>query len=131
VTEGEAEPVRVLLVEDNDVYRDSLVFLLGRFDGLEVVGAVPDGRTAGTACAELAADVVVLDYRLPDIDGAEAAEEVRARCPDSAIVFLSASAGAEEVDAARRLRGAFVGKDEGIDALVGAVRAAAAGRSRA
>jgi DNA-binding NarL/FixJ family response regulator len=117
-------PIRVLLVEDNDVYRESLVFLLGRRDGLEVVGGVADGRAAAPACAELAADVVVVDYRLPDVDGAAAAEEVVARCPDASIVFLSASAGSGEVDAARRFDAAFVRKDEGVDALVDAVRAA-------
>jgi DNA-binding NarL/FixJ family response regulator len=69
-----------------------------------------------------------MDYRLPDIDGAEAAEGVRERCPDAAIVFLSASAGQDEVDAARSSGAPLVRKDEGVDALVGAVRAAARGR---
>jgi DNA-binding NarL/FixJ family response regulator len=115
----------VLLVEDNDVYRDSLVFLLARYEGVEVVGAVADGSSAAPACAELAADVVVMDYRLPDIDGEEAAEDVRERCPRATIVFLSASAGRDEVDAARRAGATFVRKDEGVDTLVGAVRAAA------
>jgi DNA-binding NarL/FixJ family response regulator len=119
------EAIRVLLVEDNDVYRDSLVFLLGRYEGIEVVGAVAEGGSAPRACDELAPHVVVVDYRLPDIDGAEAAEDVRARCPEAAIVFLSASAGVEEVAAASRTGAAFVRKDEGIDTLVGAVRAAA------
>lgn len=121
-----AKPIRVLLVEDNDVYRESLVFLLGRQDGLEVVGAVADGRSAAPACADLEAEVVVVDYRLPDVDGAEAADDVRALCPQAAIVFLSASAGRDEVDSTRRFGGAFVRKDEGVDTLVGAVRAAAA-----
>lgn len=119
------KPIRVLLVEDNDVYRESLVFLLGREDGLEVVGAVADGRSAAPACEELGAEVVVVDLRLPDVDGAEAADDVRARCPEAAIVFLSASAGQDEVDSARRFGGAFVRKDEGVGTLVGAVRAAA------
>jgi DNA-binding NarL/FixJ family response regulator len=129
VSEGAVQPIRVLLVEDNDVYRDSLVFLLGRYDGIEVVGAVADGSSAPRACEELAADVVVVDYRLPDVDGAEAAEDVRTRRPQASIVFLSASAGAEEVAAARRSGAAFVRKDEGVDTLVAAVRAAAAERS--
>ena len=117
--------IRVLLVEDNDVYRDSLVFLLDRHEGLDVVGAVRDGSSAAPACAELEPDVVVLDYRLPDLGGEETAGELRERCPEAAIVFLSASAGPDEVGAARRAGAAFVGKDEGVDALVGAVRAAA------
>jgi DNA-binding NarL/FixJ family response regulator len=128
VSDGAEEPIRVLLVEDNDVYRDSLVFLLGRHEGIEVVGAVADGGSAARACDELAAHVVVVDYRLPDIDGAEAAEDVRARCPQASIVFLSASAGPDEVAAARRSGSSFVRKDKGIDTLVDAIRAAAAKR---
>jgi DNA-binding NarL/FixJ family response regulator len=118
-------PIRVLLVEDNDVYRESLAFLLGRVDGLEVVGAVGVGASAAPACAELAADVVVIDYRLPDVDGAEAAADVRERCPEAGVVFLSASAGQDEHDAARSSGAALVRKDEGVDRLVDAVRAAA------
>jgi DNA-binding NarL/FixJ family response regulator len=122
--------IRVLLVEDSDVYRESLVFLLGRYDGIEVVGAVPDGRSATKAYSELSPDVVVLDYRLPDADGAEVAFELRESDPEAAIVFLSASAGRDEYDAAASSDATLVRKDEGIDALVGAVRAAA-GRSGA
>lgn len=117
--------VRVLLVEDNDVYRDSLVFLLRRVDGLDVVGAVATGAAAAAACREAGADVVVVDFRLPDIDGAEVATDLRSRCPGAAVVFLSASAGQEEYDAASSAGAALVRKDEGIAALVSAVRAAA------
>jgi DNA-binding NarL/FixJ family response regulator len=124
------QPIRVLLVEDSDVYRESLVFLLGREDGLEVVGSVATGGKAARACAETQADVVVVDYRLPDIDGAEAAEEVRGRCPDAAIVFLSASVGTEEVDASRGAGAPLVRKDEGVDRLVEVVRAAAEGKAQ-
>jgi DNA-binding NarL/FixJ family response regulator len=74
---------------------------------------------------EQRADVVVLDLRLPDMDGAAAAAEVLATCPGTAVVFLSASAGAEERETARIGGMAFVRKDEGVEALVGAVRAAA------
>ena len=119
-------PIRVLLVEDNDVFRESLVFLLQRQPEVEVVGAVADGSSAAPACAELDADVVVIDYRLPDVDGAEVAEAVRDRCPGASVVFLSASAGKEEQEAARSTGAPLVRKDEGVDALVDAVRTAAA-----
>ena len=118
-------PIRVLLVEDNDVYRDALVFLVGRFGGIEVVAAVQDGRAALLSWQQLAPDVAVLDYRLPDVDGAQVAAELRALTPGAAIVFLSASAGQEEYDAASSAGAALVRKDAGIEALVGAVRAAA------
>jgi len=128
VTEPDG-PIAVLLVEDNEVYRESLVFLLQRVDGLEVVGAVADGTSATPACFDLDPDVVVLDYRLPDVDGAEVAADLRERCPGVEIVFLSASAGREEYDAASGAGAALVRKDEGVDVLVRAVRAAA-GRRR-
>jgi len=128
VTEPDG-PIAVLLVEDNEVYRESLVFLLQRVDGLEVVGAVADGTSATPACFDLDPDVVVLDYRLPDVDGAEVAADLRERCPGVEIVFLSASAGREEYDAASSAGAALVRKDEGVDVLVRAVRAAA-GRRR-
>jgi DNA-binding NarL/FixJ family response regulator len=124
MTEG---GIRVLLVEDSDVYRDSLVFLLARVAGIEVVGAVATGASAATACEELEAQVAVIDYRLPDVNGAEAAAEVRRRCPEAAVVFLSASAGDDEVVAARSSGASLVRKDEGVDALVEAIRAARGG----
>lgn len=118
---GEA-PIRVLLVEDSDAYRETLVFLLGTRDHLDVVAAVADGAAALRACREHEPDVVVLDYRLPDVDGAAVAEDL----PDGvAVVFLSASAGRAEYDAASSAGAALVRKDEGIDALVRAVRTAA------
>jgi DNA-binding NarL/FixJ family response regulator len=118
-------PIRVLLVEDSDVYRDSLVFLLGARAELEVVGAVRDGAAALRAVRELRPDVLVLDYRLPDVDGAAVVTELDAEGGRPALVFLSASAGRDEYDAASSAGAALVGKDEGIDALVTAIRAAA------
>jgi two-component system response regulator DesR len=115
-----SEAIRVLLVEDSDVYRDSLVFLLGLRTDLVVVAAVPDGAAALAAHREHRPDVVVLDYRLPDIDGGEVAAQL-----DGPVVFLSASAGSDEYDAASSAGAALVRKDEGIDALVRAVQAAA------
>ena len=118
-------PIRVVLVEDNAVYRDALEFVLGRRDDVSVVGSIAAGASAAAACVELEADVVVLDFRLPDLGGAEVAAEVQAGAPGTAIVFLSASAGAEEQEAARIAGVALVRKDDGVDALVQAVHAAA------
>ncbi len=115
------EPIRVLLVEDNEVYRESLEFLLQRRGDVLVVGAISMGSSAAAACAELEVDVAVIDYRLPDIDGAAAAEEIFERCPGAAVVFLSASAGPEEREAARLAGVALVRKDEGVEALAAAV----------
>ena len=117
-------PIRVLLVEDNDVYRDSLEFVLGRRDDISVVGSIRAGASAAGTCAELGVDVAVLDYRLPDLAGPQVAADIAAGSPGTAVVFLSASTGAEEQEAARIAGVALVRKDEGVEALVRALHAA-------
>ena len=61
----ESQPIRVLLVEDNDVFREALELLLGLRDDIEVVASVADGNDAVEACREHRPDVVVMDFRLP------------------------------------------------------------------
>jgi DNA-binding NarL/FixJ family response regulator len=125
-------PVRILLVEDNDVFRSALELLLGLQEGLEVVGAVADGRSAAPACRELQPDVIVMDYRLPGLDGVEATAAVRAECPTAAVVVLTASAGATEMSALRQAGAvACLRKDQALDEIVGAIRRAADEREAA
>ena len=117
--------VRVLLVEDNEVYRSSLELLLGLQSGLEVVGAVGTGAEAAEAAARLRADVVLMDYRLPGLDGASATREVIA-ASDAAVVCLTAEANAQERDEILRAgaRG-LVEKGDAVEALAAAIRSAA------
>ena len=120
-------PIRILLVEDNDVYRASLELLLGFQDGLEVVGGVSDGAAAADACRERRADVVLMDLRLPGLDGPAATQAVRMACPDAAVLGLTAEA--TDADAAAILDAGAVGllrKGEPIEQLAAAIRDAAA-----
>ena len=120
--------IRILLVEDNDVFRSALELLLGLQDGFEVVGAVGDGRRAAPACRELAPDVVVMDYRLPGIDGVEATAAVRQACPTTKVVCLTASADTLEVSALQAAGAvACLRKDQALGEIVDAIRSAAAG----
>jgi DNA-binding NarL/FixJ family response regulator len=114
----------VVLVEDNDAYRETLAFLLGRSGEVAVVGEVATGSGAAGACAEHEADVAVIDLRLPDLDGTEAAMAVRERSPGISVVFLSAS-GADERGTAPISGWPLVRKDAGIDALLDAIRESA------
>ena len=116
--------IRVLLVEDNDVYRESLELLLGMQDGLEVVGAVGSGERASELASEFRADVVVVDFRLPGLDGAAATRAVTG-ATGAAVVCLTAEASPDErrevLDA-----GAVVLVEKGgpIEGLADAIRAA-------
>ena len=74
--------IRVLLVEDNEVYRSTLELLLDGRDGIEIVGSVADGRDAAAAAERLDPDVVLMDFRLPGLDGAQATAAVRAADSD-------------------------------------------------
>ena len=120
------EPIRILLVEDNDVYRGSLELLLGLEPGLEVVGGVSDGAAAAVACAEAGADVILMDYRLPGLDGAAATAAVLKACPGAAVVCLTAEATETEDEAVREAgAAALVRKGGPLGELVGAIRDAA------
>ncbi|HEX3290486.1 MAG TPA: response regulator transcription factor [Gaiella sp.] len=119
---------RVVLVEDNAVYRSSLELLLGLQSGLEVVGAVGTGDEAAEAARELAADVVVMDYRLPGLDGAAATRAV-VSSSGAAVVCLTAEATADEGEEILRAGAVAVLEKGGpIDALAAAIRAAAVRR---
>lgn len=121
-----AAPVRILLVEDNDVFRQALELLLGLQDDFEVVGTVADGSAAVPACLELSPDVVVMDYRLPGMDGVEATAAVRAACPAAAVVCLTASASSRELDALAEAGAvACLRKDQQLEEIVEAIRVAA------
>ena len=117
--------IRLLLVEDNEVYRASLELLLGLQPDLEVVGAVGSGSEAADAAASARADVVLMDYRLPGLDGAEATRAVIASS-GAAVVCLTAEATPEEREEVVRVGAvALVEKGGPIDALVAEIRAAA------
>lgn len=120
------EPIDVLLVEDNEVFREALEVLLRLSGGLRVVAAVADGASALEACRRTAPDVVVMDYRLPDMDGVETTRALRKACPGSSIVALSAAA--DETAAAALIDAGAVAclmKDRELDEIVAAIRAAA------
>jgi two-component system response regulator DesR len=118
--------IRVVLVEDNQVFREALELLLGLRDDIEVVASVADGTQAVPACKEHGPDVVVMDYRLPGLDGVEATRAVRTACPETAVVVLTASANVREMDALREAGAvACLTKDQDLDEIVGTILRAA------
>jgi DNA-binding NarL/FixJ family response regulator len=120
------DPIRIVLVEDNQVFREALELLLGLRSDVEVVASVGDGTEAVPACKAYEPDVVLMDYRLPGLDGVQATLAVRAACPDTAVVCLTASANATEMEALREAGAvACLTKDQELDTIVEALRTAA------
>ena len=121
-----SDPIRIVLVEDNQVFREALELLLGLRPDVEVVASVGDGTEAVPACKAYEPDVVLMDYRLPGLDGVQATLAVRAACPDTAVVCLTASANATEMEALREAGAvACLTKDQELDTIVEALRTAA------
>ena len=115
-------PIRVVLVEDNQVFREALELLLGLRADIVVVASVAEGTAAVPACAEHRPDVVVMDYRLPGLDGVEATKAVREHCPGTNVVVLTASANVREMDALKDAGAvACLTKDQDLDEIVGAI----------
>ncbi|OZM80463.1 response regulator transcription factor [Pseudonocardia sp. MH-G8] len=122
--------VRVLLVDDQALFREALATLLAVHDGIEVVGEAGDGDAALRASAELAPDVVLMDLRMPVLDGIAATRRLRVEQPGVRVIALTTFDDDEDVFAA--LRAGAVGyllKDVSSARLVEAVLAAARGES--
>jgi DNA-binding NarL/FixJ family response regulator len=119
------KPIRLVLVEDNDVFREALELLLGLRHDVQIAGAARDGIEAIEVCRRERPDVVLLDYRLPALDGVQAARAIREACPGTAVVCLTASANARETEALYEA-GAVecLTKDRELDEIVAAVRRA-------
>src|SRR6266536_4139616 len=108
------DPVRVLLADDQRLVRESLSTRLGLLDGIELMAAASDGEEALALTAEHRPDVVLMDLRMPRMDGIEATRRLRERHPDVRVVALTTYADDESVLGALRAgaRG-YLTKDAG------------------
>jgi len=120
-------PIRILLVEDNQVFREALELLLGLRADVEIVASVGDGAAAVPAVAQYRPDVVLMDYRLPGLDGVQATSAVKEAHPEVAVVCLTASANATEMEALHAAgASACLTKDQELDEIVDAIRSSVA-----
>jgi DNA-binding NarL/FixJ family response regulator len=122
------EPIRVLLVDDDPLVRAGLSFMLGGAPDIEIAGQAGDGSEVPALVAETRPDVVLMDIRMPDVDGLAATEALRARPDAPEVIVLTTFHADEQVLRALRAGAAgFVLKDTAPAEIVEAVRRVASG----
>ncbi|MFI8262450.1 MULTISPECIES: response regulator [unclassified Streptomyces] len=115
--------IRVLIADDQPLVRRGLALILGPDPAFEVVGEAEDGARAVALAHELRPDVVVMDIRMPVLDGVRATEELARTLPESRVLALSTFDMDEYVVAALRAGAyGFLPKDVSPEELIAAVR---------
>jgi DNA-binding NarL/FixJ family response regulator len=125
---GVSEQIRVLVVDDDALVRAGLTMLLAGADDIAIVGEAADGSEAEHAVAEHQPDVVLMDIRMPGMDGLAATEIVRTRDhPPEVIVLTTFDTDDHVLSALRAGASGFLLKDTSPADIVRAIRAVAAG----
>jgi len=124
------DTITVVVADDHPVVRQGIVALLASADGIEVIAAVDDGRAATDVALEMRPSVIVMDLRMPDVDGVEAIGSIRAAWPDARVLVLTTYDTDEAiVRAVEAGASGYMLKDTPADDLIDAVRRAAAGET--
>jgi NarL family two-component system response regulator LiaR len=125
---GKDEKIRVLIVDDHAVVRSGLSGFLAAYDDLELAGEASSGEIALTMCGNVDPDVVLMDLVMPGMDGAEATQAIRGRCPDIQVIALTSFKNDDLVQ--RALKAGAIGyllKNVSAEELADAIRAARKG----
>ncbi len=127
---ADAAAVRVLLADDQRVVRDGLALILELLDGVEVVATAVDGEEAVELAERLAPDVVLMDLRMPRLDGIEATRRLAASRPEVGVIALTTYADEQSVLGALRAgaRG-YLTKDASAEQIGAAIARVAGGEA--
>ncbi len=122
--------IRIVIADDQRVVRDGLTILVGLIDDIDVVGAAGDGADAVTLTLQTTPDVVLMDLRMPRMDGAEATRRIREARPQTQVLVLTTYADDESLFPALQAgaRG-YLTKDASAEEIEHAIRALAAGHT--
>jgi len=128
-TEAQSDPIRVLSVDDHEIVRQGMSFLLLPFEDIEVVGSARGGAEALDMCEELAPDVVLMDMVMPEMDGPAVTQAIKERFPDVQVLVLTSFH--DETLVTRAMQAGAVGyllKGVSIDELAEGIRSANGGK---
>ncbi len=124
------EPIRVLVADDHEMFRRGLTIVLESEGDIVVVGQASDGEAAVTKAAELAPDVILMDVRMPHLDGIGATRRIRQAFPTSRIIMLTVSDDEEDLfEAIKAGANGYLFKEVSIEEVADTVRAVMAGAS--
>jgi DNA-binding NarL/FixJ family response regulator len=122
------DKVTVLLVDDHPVVREGLRSMLATVPDIEVVAEAGDGLEAVEKANEHRPNVVLMDLRMPDLDGLEATQRIKSQLPATSVIMLTVyDNDAYIVDAVRAGAGGFLLKDASKDLIIHAIRAVNSG----
>lgn len=122
--------MRVVIADDQTVVREGLVTLLETMPEVEVVGSAADGEHVVALVAELAPHVVLMDLRMPRMDGVEATRRIRVERPQTQVVVLTTFADDESIVGALRAGAiGYLTKDAGREHILRALEAAVSGQA--
>src|SRR5437879_11939265 len=120
--------IRVLLVDDHELVRQGVASMLAKAEDLTVVGEAKTGREAIETARKELPDVVLMDVRMPDMDGLEATRKLKEERPRTAVVMLTMHDNPSYLrDAVRAGAAGYLLKDVSKDELVDAIRQVATG----
>jgi two-component system, NarL family, response regulator LiaR len=87
--QGEISPVRIIVADDHVLVREGIQAMLESEPDLEVIGEAADGREALELCRELCPDLVLMDVRMPVMDGLDATREIKRECPETSVLMVT------------------------------------------
>jgi DNA-binding NarL/FixJ family response regulator len=124
------EPIRVAVVDDQELFRRGLTMLLGVEEDIEVVGEASDGVAATELAATAVPDIILMDVRMPKRSGIEACVAIKDVAPTARIIMLTVSdEEADLYDAVKNGASGYLLKDSSIDEVAQAIRVVADGQS--
>jgi DNA-binding NarL/FixJ family response regulator len=130
-TNGNARaPARLLIADDHELARLGLAGALSGERGLQVVGQARDGQEAVELCQQLKPDLVLMDIRMPRMDGLAATGEIVRRCPQTSVIMVTMQEDPEYlIEALKVGASGYLLKDSGKPEIVGAIRQVLSGES--